>query len=296
MGLRRGNLPDSIMRGLGAIAVVLLAGIAAMCVRAAHAAYRELHPPRIVADLAEAHALGELEAIELRTVDGLTLRGWWHPPANGAAVVLAHGDAANRAQLLPEATGLARAGFGVLLLDLRGHGTSEGRTTLGDRERLDVAAAVDHAAGRPGVRAVGVLGFSIGGLAAFGAAASDPRIRAVAALSTCPSLATMLRREHTGLISGAVAVLTVRAHGVALENARPEKEVCAVAPRPVLLVDGERDPEAPPAIGAVLARSACGPVEVWPVRGGGHGDWHGPSGDAARARIVAFFKGALAQP
>lgn len=291
----RGNLPRSSRRGLAAGAAVLAAALAAVCVRAGRATYLELHPPRVVADPSGARVLGEVEPIVVHTADGLRLRGWWHPSVNGGAVVLAHGDAANRGQLLPEAAALARAGFGVLLVDLRGHGASDGTmTTLGDRERLDVDAAVAFAAGKPGVRAVGVLGFSIGGLAALDAAAGDPRIRAVAALSTCPSLATMLRREHPGPVSGLVAVLTARALGVDVERTRPDRRLCAIAPRPVLVVEGERDPEAPPAMGAVLARGACGPVEVWPVAGGGHGDWHGPAGDAARARIVAFFEAALA--
>ena len=59
--------------------------------------------------------------------DGGHLRGWYVPSRNGAAVVLLHDHGANRLALAPHAAMLTRAGYGVLLLDLRAHGRSDGR-------------------------------------------------------------------------------------------------------------------------------------------------------------------------
>ena len=65
--------------------------------------------------------------VTLTTADGVRLAGWYVPSSNGAAVVLRHGAGSTRSNVLPEAEVLARHGFGVLLVDARGHGQSDGR-------------------------------------------------------------------------------------------------------------------------------------------------------------------------
>ena len=114
----------------------------------------------------------------------MALSGWYVPSRNGAAVVLLHGAGSTRSAVLPHAVVLADDGFGVLLYDARGHGRSQGRAMdFGWYGDLDVAAAVDFVAGQAGVEPgrVAALGLSMGGEEALGAAASDPRIRAVVA-------------------------------------------------------------------------------------------------------------------
>ena len=120
----------------------------------------------------------------LRTDDGTLLAAWWVPTENGAAVALLHGAGSTRADVLDEAVVLAGAGYGVLLPDATGHGDSGGQAMdlgwLGDEE---AAAAVSFLVGEPAVEAdrVGVVGLSMGGEQAIGAAAADPRIAAVVA-------------------------------------------------------------------------------------------------------------------
>ena len=124
------------------------------------------------------------EDVELTTEDGVRLSGWYVPSTNGAAVALLHGAGSTRTSVLDHAAVLAKAGYGVLLYDARGHGRSDGRAMdfgwFGD---LDVAAAISYLVDRPEVDddRVGVVGLSMGGEQAVGAAASDPRIRAVVA-------------------------------------------------------------------------------------------------------------------
>ena len=66
------------------------------------------------------------EEVAFTTRDGLTLRGWYIPSQNRAAVMLLHSLASNRIGMLDVAAVLARYGYGVLLFDLRAHGESEG--------------------------------------------------------------------------------------------------------------------------------------------------------------------------
>ena len=65
--------------------------------------------------------------VTLATDDGVKLKAWYLPPENGTAIILIHGAGASRESLRPYAEMLARQGYGVLALDLRGHGDSEGK-------------------------------------------------------------------------------------------------------------------------------------------------------------------------
>ena len=113
------------------------------------------------------------EPATVPTADGADLAAWWVPSGNGAAVVLLHGAGSTRTAVLDQAAVLGSHGYGVLLLDARGHGDSGGRgMDLGWYGEHDVAAALDFLAIRPEVAAdrVGVVGLSMGGEEAIGAA------------------------------------------------------------------------------------------------------------------------------
>ncbi|HYH28348.1 MAG TPA: alpha/beta fold hydrolase, partial [Actinomycetota bacterium] len=120
--------------------------------------------------------------VELRTSDRLTLRGWYVPSRNDAAVIVLHGSGSNRSTMIDHLTLLARQGYGVLAFDARGHGESEGEAMdfgwLGTR---DLDAALDFLAGRADVDPgrVGVFGVSMGAVEALTTAAQDRRISAV---------------------------------------------------------------------------------------------------------------------
>lgn len=123
------------------------------------------------------------EDVEFAGRDGAPLRGWYIPSRNGAAVVLLHGHGGNRLSVAFHAATLSRAGYGVLLFDLRAHGQSGGRPfSRGERGVDDVLAAVTWLSRRRDVQArVGVLGISVGGMLAIQAAARNVFIRAVVA-------------------------------------------------------------------------------------------------------------------
>jgi len=122
------------------------------------------------------------DEVELFTPDGVRLRGWYKPPENGAVILLLHGAGGSREAMRPFALMLASHGYGVLAFDLRGHGTSEGRTNrLGWQGTQDVGAALDFLRARPEALRIGALGSSMGGEVLLGAASAYPEIRAIAA-------------------------------------------------------------------------------------------------------------------
>lgn len=122
--------------------------------------------------------------VTFTTSDGVTLRGWYVPSRNRAAVVLVHDTGTTRSSVLAHAVELARQGYGTLLFDLRGHGASDGDAMeLCWRCERDVTAAVSYLSKRRDVdpTKIGVMGLGRGGEVALTAAAADRRIAAVVA-------------------------------------------------------------------------------------------------------------------
>lgn len=216
--------------------------------------------------------------VAFRTADGVRLSAWYIPPRNGAAVVLLPGAGSTRDMLLGQAAVLARHGYGTLLVDTRGHGTSGGHAMdfgwWGDR---DITAAVSFLARQPGIRGgkIALLGESMGGEQALVAVGSDPRIRAVVAEgATGQQLA-----DHGWLLHGIDGALTrgmewvmFTAAGLISGAPRPmsiRDGILAAAPRPVLIIVGGAAAHEPDAARWFQAASP-GTVQVWVVPGAGH--------------------------
>ncbi|MCR6484979.1 lysophospholipase [Amycolatopsis sp. OK19-0408] len=88
------------------------------------------------------------EDVRLRTSDGLDLGAWFvAPPGAPAAVLVANGNAGNRAGRAPLAAKLARAGLAVLVFDYRGYGDNPGDPSEAGLA-LDVRAAYRFLTGR----------------------------------------------------------------------------------------------------------------------------------------------------
>ena len=141
------------------------------------------------------------------SADGVRLAAWFVPSTNRAAVVLVPGSGSNRHATLGQAQVLARAGYGLLLLDPRGQGRSGGHAMdAGWYGERDIPAAVRFVGRQPGVdpQRVAVLGLSMGGEEAIGAVAADPAIRAVVAEGATHRTAADKAGYLPGGVNGAV--------------------------------------------------------------------------------------------
>src|SRR5436305_1498304 len=99
------------------------------------------------ADASVALTHADREPFEVRAPDGVLLSGWKVTPRNpnGSWVLLFHGVADNRVGVTGQAEVLLRAGYGVVMMDARAHGASEGSTaTYGWLERKDTRAVIDR--------------------------------------------------------------------------------------------------------------------------------------------------------
>jgi alpha-beta hydrolase superfamily lysophospholipase len=236
-----------------------------------------------------------MPAPNLVTNDGVRLTGrrWQTPIDPAATVVIVHGFTAS--SQCPNVAGIAEAlhddGFDVLTYDARGHGTSEGESTLGDREQHDVAAAVEMARDR--TDNVVLVGASMGAIAALRYAATDPQLAGVVTVS-CPS-AWRLPRNIRGVLAAAMTRTPVgrrvisRLAGVRVASrwTNPEPPV-ALVPRvraPYAIVHGTEDRFIPVRDALELHDAALGPSRIDIVAGLGHA-FEPPSIEAVRRAVT----------
>jgi uncharacterized protein len=283
----------------------------------ARAGYPRQHPP--VSDPAALGLAFEDITVPSPGTDGLP--GWWIPAEGGQpgpAVLLIHGWESARDRTLPNALVLHAAGFHVLTIDVRAHGMNPPELlplTAGEFG-LDALAGAHDLLERPDVTAVGILGHSMGGIGALLAAAAEPRIRAVVAVST-PADPYRLTRQTFHLanlpipdvIAYPLAWLTTRVflaprgHDVRSVSAT---EAIARYAGPVLLIHGTEDRVVPFAHMARLARRAervrtdepvAAAVEVLAIPGGHHSwlfEW--PAYRSSIARFLARELGGPLEP
>ena len=152
-----------------------------------------------------------MTAPRLVTADGVRLAArWWRPrpaDATGEAVVVVHGFCARKDAPAVELIALQQSAAGrlVLTFDLRGHGESDGATTLGRDEGLDVDAAV--AAARRECDHVVVVGSSMGGVATIEHMAGTDRVATIGHMAGTEGIARN-PDGGPGRADGAVIVAT----------------------------------------------------------------------------------------
>ncbi|MFC9593120.1 alpha/beta hydrolase [Streptomyces sp. NPDC056944] len=236
----------------------------------------------------------------LRTEDGVRIEAVYEPSrasVTDTAVVLAHGftGSADRPAVRRAARVLAERGAAVVTFSFRGHGRSGGRSTVGDREVLDLSAAVRWARELGHARVV-TAGFSMGGSVVLRHAALErgtaARADAVAAVSaparwyyrgTAP-----MRRVHWVVTRPAGRLVGRYGFGTRIDSRAwdpvplsPVEAVPLIAPTPLLIVHGDRDAYFPLDHPRMLA--AAGDAELWLERGMGHAE--NAAGEELLARL-----------
>lgn len=238
----------------------------------------------------------------LHTDDGVTIDSVYDPPAAvydisappavDLVFVLAHGFTGDVDKPHVRRVVAALTQFGaVVSFSFRGHGASGGRSTVGDKEVLDLAAAVEWARGLGHTR-VATVGFSMGGsvvlrhAALYGPerggrteAGTDAVISVSAPARWYYRGTAPMRKLHwlvtrpEGRLVGRYGFRTRIHHRewnpVPLS---PVEAVPRIAPTPLLIVHGDRDGYFPLDHPRMLAAAAGEHGELWLEGGMGHAE------------------------
>lgn len=237
------------------------------------------------------------EEVAFEATDGLTLRGCWIPaPDSERAVVILHGHGGSMDYDIQRAPALHQAGFNVLLFDFRAHGRSQGnRATFGYLERLDVLGAVEFLKSR-GIRRIGLLGFSYGGMISMLAAPICPEVNALISDGGPARMRTAITARGVELhlpyrlaafLAWLAIVVTSLRLGANLFRYEPVCWVGRIAPRPIFFIHGELDQYCPDFDDLYAAAHEL--KELWRLPDVGHTKASEAYPEEHRRRVIEFF-------
>jgi pimeloyl-ACP methyl ester carboxylesterase len=232
------------------------------------------------------------ESVTVTTRDSLELTASYVPSKNHAAIVLFPG--ATRPE---QARMLIRHGYGVLLLDPRGQGSSQGDIVrwAGDR---DILAGVEYLQRRTDVdpNRIGAFGFSVGGEIMLEAAAQSTGLKAVVSEGAGFRMGEADVSGLARLVDPLVLKVMTAATTVFSNHGPPPPivdRIGRISPRPVMLIYAD------PGMGGENTRqpkyyaAAREPKTIWKVTGSEHTGGIDARPAEYEQRVVAFFDRAL---
>lgn len=175
--------------------------------------------------------------------------------------------------MLDQATLLANHGYGVLLIDLRAHGESEGeQISFGKYETRDLEAAYQFLLTRPDVNPdlIGELGNSMGAVTVLLHASQNPHIRAVVADSPFAALKDSISKGVESLtdlpafpFAPLIEYYAEQETGSTASEVAPVEHIAQISPNAVFLLQGGLDDVLPIDSGQRLYDAALEPKELW---------------------------------
>lgn len=239
------------------------------------------------------------ESFETIASDGVQIRGSQLKGDGDRVFVVAHGlFAHHRAPGFAEAADSLRRYGDVVSFDFRGHGSSQGRCTLGNFEALDVAAVVGsirETTSKPMI----LIGFSMGAAASVRAAALHVDVSRVVSVSgpagwfrhrRWGTRRTALVWEVPGISRISEELTGVRLAQPWQPSAEPSAIASRVAPAALLVVHGSSDPFFTEEAAVEIYEAARDPRQLWLIPRGGHAEglFIEPGKPVDQRRVDAF--------
>ncbi len=262
--------------------------------------------------------LPNAQEVKLRTRDGLTLAGSYvkTPLARRRGVVLFGPEfGSNRWSCAGYCGYLLEYGYDLFTFEFRNQGESETEKDyeplqwVTDRELTDIQAAIEYLKKRPDAdpRGIGFLGVSRGGGAGILAAAFDPWVRCLVTDGAFASVTTVApyMKKWVAIYSDRlrlqnwlpyffywlVAVIMLRRIGRRRGCKYPslEKAIRRIAPRPLLVIHGEKDTYIKPDIARKLFDLARAPKTFWLVPNAKHNQALNIANGEYQRRVMEFI-------
>jgi uncharacterized protein len=243
--------------------------------------------------------------------------GWFMSRGKPApAVILSHAYGSNRSEFLTLAFEIWKAGYHVLVYDMRGHGENPVMWSgLGTYEKDDLLSAIKYLkerkneAGQPLLDGrVGLYGVEMGGYVSLVASSQDPAVKAVAVDSVYPDVIHFINhrlKSMVGTDSGRVnrlidAPLTTRLTALAMqmylmrrEDTQPALESVAAASGRRFLFITAKDTGAYDTMTRELHLATKDPKELVEVAQSRLDRLYDKASSDYDARVVAFFQQAI---
>jgi pimeloyl-ACP methyl ester carboxylesterase len=262
--------------------------------------------------------LRDAEDVRFSTADGLTLAASYFKTTAEkrlGVIVFCHEYLGDRWSALAYLGHLRAVGFDLFSFDFRNHGQSDSQPGyeplqwLTAGELMDLRAALKYLRSRADadLAGVGLFGVSRGGCAAVCAAAKDPGVWGVATDGSFPTHGTMLayilrwseiyvgsrtiwRRMPMVVFEFLTWSARKRVQGKRkCRFPHVERGVARLAPRPLLMIHGEKDSYIGPDIARGLFATAGDPRELWIVPKAKHNRCREVAGEEYSDRVAAFF-------
>ncbi|MDX2136788.1 MAG: prolyl oligopeptidase family serine peptidase [Chloroflexota bacterium] len=243
----------------------------------------------------------------------LQLNAWYVPATEGSdtarTVILVHGLMACKGgdEILLPAGMLHRAGYNVLMVDMRDHGASQvedGRFAAGSEEWRDVLGAWDWLVNEQGIapERIGLFGTSLGAAAVMIATGEEPRVAAVWEDSGFASIqvavdAELARNGFPQFLSSGALFIGRLISGDDILAYSPLAAVQKLDGRPIFITHGTADTRLSVQYAYDLAaavNASGGSVEPWIIEGSTHVGAMFDVPQEYEQRLIAFFDGALA--
>lgn len=259
------------------------------------------------------------EAVRFKTIDGLELAGAYFRAKTRSRVgvlVFCHEYLSDRWSFQPYAEPLLALGYDVLTFDFRNHGESAidpdylPLQWVTDHEVNDLRAAISYLRSRPDRDAagVGLFGVSRGGGTALVVAAADRGVWGVVTDGAFPTRGTMLSYilrwaeiyvsnpylwktmplwvfQFLGWVGRVRSEKRLRCRFPDIERA-----AARLAPRPWLMIHGEKDAYIVPAIARSLFAHAREPKELWIVPKAKHNRCRNLAPAEYAERVAGFLR------
>ncbi len=246
------------------------------------------------------------EAVAFPPTKGEYLLNGWFIPCEGATttILICPGYRTRKSDVLGISALLWRAGHNVLIFDFYGHGTASGtRVTLGYREGQDFMGALSYAKQRAPHTHLGVIAYSMGASVAIICSARSPDIEAIVSDSAFAShwsaIDYSLRRAY---LWPSAPFVWVADHimgwrgGYRFRQVDPLREIAHIAPRPILLIQGDKDSIVDPHDAVRLYEKAQEPKELWILPNADHCGAYFVDRKEYTNKVLDFFDTALRQP
>jgi pimeloyl-ACP methyl ester carboxylesterase len=259
------------------------------------------------------------ESVEFLTEDGLRLSGSYlkrRTDQRSGVLVYCHEYLSDQWSFRPYVDALRDLGFDIFTFDFRSHGASgsePGYTPMywaSDREVRDLRAALAYLRSRPDRDPAGyaLLGVSRGGTTALLAAAEERDVWGVVTDGAFPTTGMMiwysvrwtdlyvtspfLRRLIPRWLYLFLAWSGQRRAGRRRNCRFPdvERAVARLAPRPWLMIHGQRDAYVGPEVARGLFAAGNGPKELWEVPEAKHNRCRERDPEAYSARLLEFIR------